>query len=178
MRPDAVDAGAIRRSASFRPGGHPTLGIYLDLEMDSLSPPGARDARLSALNDEPTRPVRRLTSSGSRKLSRDGPGLTTQRLAGWRPWGHGRGPRGGIVVRRPPDGRCADRDDDRSALGGIRRRPMPAIEVEDLFKSYGRVDAVRGISFGVQEGEVFALLGPEWGGQDDDAGDPAGSPAA
>jgi len=42
---------------------------------------------------------------------------------------------------------------------------MAAIEVEDLFKSYGAVDAVRGISFRVEEGEVFALLGPNGRGR-------------
>jgi ABC-2 type transport system ATP-binding protein len=42
---------------------------------------------------------------------------------------------------------------------------MAAIEVEDLFKSYGSVDAVRGISFRVQEGEVFSLLGPNGAGK-------------
>ena len=42
---------------------------------------------------------------------------------------------------------------------------MPAIEVEDLFKSYGSVDAVRGVSFAVREGEVFALLGPNGAGK-------------
>jgi ABC-2 type transport system ATP-binding protein len=42
---------------------------------------------------------------------------------------------------------------------------MPAIEVEDLFKSYGSIDAVRGISFRVEEGEVFALLGPNGAGK-------------
>jgi ABC-2 type transport system ATP-binding protein len=42
---------------------------------------------------------------------------------------------------------------------------MAAIEVEDLFKSYGSVDAVRGISFSVAEGEVFALLGPNGAGK-------------
>ena len=43
--------------------------------------------------------------------------------------------------------------------------PMAAIEVEDLFKSYGSVDAVRGISFRVEEREVFALLGPNGAGK-------------
>jgi ABC-2 type transport system ATP-binding protein len=42
---------------------------------------------------------------------------------------------------------------------------VPAIDVEDLFKSYGSVDAVRGISFRVEEGEVFALLGPNGAGK-------------
>ncbi len=42
---------------------------------------------------------------------------------------------------------------------------MPAIEVEDLFKSYGPVDAVRGITFRVEVGEVFALLGPNGAGK-------------
>ena len=40
-----------------------------------------------------------------------------------------------------------------------------AVEVEDLRKSYGRVEAVRGISFEVAEGEVFALLGPNGAGK-------------
>jgi len=42
---------------------------------------------------------------------------------------------------------------------------MKAIEVEDLFKSYGSVDAERGISFHVEPGEVFALLGPNGAGK-------------
>jgi len=42
---------------------------------------------------------------------------------------------------------------------------VPAIEVQDLFKSYGSVDAVRGITFRVREGEVFALLGPNGAGK-------------
>lgn len=39
------------------------------------------------------------------------------------------------------------------------------IEVSDLRKSYGDVDAVRGISFHVRRGEVFAMLGPNGAGK-------------
>ena len=42
---------------------------------------------------------------------------------------------------------------------------MPAILVEDLRKSYGPVEAVRGISFSVEAGEVFGLLGPNGAGK-------------
>ena len=42
---------------------------------------------------------------------------------------------------------------------------MPAIEVQDLVKSYGDVRAVRGITFDVEAGEVFALLGPNGAGK-------------
>ncbi len=42
---------------------------------------------------------------------------------------------------------------------------MAAIEVEDLKKSYGPVDAVRGLSFAVEPGEVYGLLGPNGAGK-------------
>ena len=42
---------------------------------------------------------------------------------------------------------------------------MAAIKVADLRKSYGAVEAVKGISFEVAEGEVFALLGPNGAGK-------------
>jgi ABC-2 type transport system ATP-binding protein len=40
-----------------------------------------------------------------------------------------------------------------------------AIEVSDLRKSYGSVEAVRGLSFDVAPGEVFGLLGPNGAGK-------------
>jgi ABC-2 type transport system ATP-binding protein len=41
----------------------------------------------------------------------------------------------------------------------------PAITVSDLRKSYGQVEAVRGISFEIEQGEVFGLLGPNGAGK-------------
>ena len=41
----------------------------------------------------------------------------------------------------------------------------PVIVVEDLRKRYGDIQAVDGISFEVQRGEVFALLGPNGSGK-------------
>jgi ABC-2 type transport system ATP-binding protein len=42
---------------------------------------------------------------------------------------------------------------------------QPAIAVENLRKSYGDFEAVRGISFAVEPGEVFGLLGPNGAGK-------------
>ena len=41
----------------------------------------------------------------------------------------------------------------------------PIIQVENLYKNYGAVEALRGASFSVQEGEVFGLLGPNGAGK-------------
>ena len=54
----------------------------------------------------------------------------------------------------------------------------PAIAVDGLEKRYGATRAVDGLSFTVEPGEVFGLLGPERRGQDDDRRDPRGLPPA
>ena len=43
--------------------------------------------------------------------------------------------------------------------------PSTAIEIRGLHKSYGAVEAVRGIDLTVSEGEVFGLLGPNGAGK-------------
>jgi len=42
---------------------------------------------------------------------------------------------------------------------------LNSIEVENLHKSFGEIKAVQGISFNVQQGEIFSLLGPNGAGK-------------
>jgi ABC-2 type transport system ATP-binding protein len=75
------------------------------------------------------------------------------------------------------------------------RAVQPALAVTDLRKSYGRIDALRGVGLDVAPGELFGLLGPNGAGKStlvkiacglvrptagraEIAGAPAGSPAA
>jgi ABC-2 type transport system ATP-binding protein len=47
----------------------------------------------------------------------------------------------------------------------VQQSMGPAIEVRGLEKRYGETEAVRGISFRVEPGEVFGLLGPNGAGK-------------
>ncbi|MGC1119514.1 MAG: ABC transporter ATP-binding protein [Candidatus Methanofastidiosia archaeon] len=42
---------------------------------------------------------------------------------------------------------------------------MTAIEIVDLVKNYGNIEALRGISFMVNKGEIFGLIGPNGAGK-------------
>ena len=42
---------------------------------------------------------------------------------------------------------------------------MKRIKVQNIEKSYGKVEAIKGISFEVQEGELFGLIGPDGAGK-------------
>ena len=42
---------------------------------------------------------------------------------------------------------------------------MNAIEIHKLSKSYGKVQALQEVSFEVQQGELFGLIGPDGAGK-------------
>ena len=42
---------------------------------------------------------------------------------------------------------------------------MSAIKVENISKSFGKVRALDGISFEVERGELFGLIGPDGAGK-------------
>jgi ABC-type polar amino acid transport system ATPase subunit len=47
--------------------------------------------------------------------------------------------------------------DDRSAAGGA---PQPMIEIDDLHKAYGPIEAVKGVSLDVGRGQAQFIIGP------------------
>jgi len=42
---------------------------------------------------------------------------------------------------------------------------MVAVDVRNLVKHYGSIQAVKGISFNVNNGEIFGLIGPNGAGK-------------
>ena len=42
---------------------------------------------------------------------------------------------------------------------------MVAIDVKNLIKKYGEIEAVKGASFTVNDGEIFGLIGPNGAGK-------------
>jgi ABC-type Fe3+/spermidine/putrescine transport system ATPase subunit len=42
---------------------------------------------------------------------------------------------------------------------------VPSVELEDVYKSYGRVEAVKGVSFSCHDGEFLTVLGPSGSGK-------------
>ena len=42
---------------------------------------------------------------------------------------------------------------------------MVVVEVKNLIKNYGKIEAVKGISFSVDQGEIFGLIGPNGAGK-------------
>jgi len=54
---------------------------------------------------------------------------------------------------------------DRTALAWDRNSDSRAIGVKNLWKRYGPIEAVRGISLEVARGEIFGLIGPDGAGK-------------
>ncbi|GHO59126.1 ABC transporter ATP-binding protein [Ktedonobacter robiniae] len=47
----------------------------------------------------------------------------------------------------------------------IYRKSVAEVEVQNLAKRYGKLEAVKGITFGINRGEIFGLLGPNGAGK-------------
>src|SRR5258705_9398564 len=56
-------------------------------------------------------------------------------------------------------------DSKGSYGGGLPPYSGAAIQVKNLWKKYGNTEAVRGISFDVNKGEIFGLIWPDGAGK-------------
>src|SRR5262249_45902549 len=61
--------------------------------------------------------------------------------------------------------RFAVRRNNEVAGRTTTRMAKPLLEVADVRKNYGRLEALKGVSFAVDEGELFGLLGPNGAGK-------------
>src|SRR6185437_4191065 len=75
------------------------------------------------------------------------------------PAGGGRGPAAGRGRRRRAVGAA------RADRAGERGRTMSFLEVRDLTVAYGAIQAVRGVSFDVEKGQIVSLIGSNGAGK-------------
>jgi polar amino acid transport system ATP-binding protein len=66
-----------------------------------------------------------------------------------------------MTADRVPEGLLAAAA-DRGPAGSSSQ---PAVEIDEVFKSFGRVDVLQGVSMTVAEGEVACLIGPSGSGK-------------
>ena len=55
--------------------------------------------------------------------------------------------------------------DPQSPVSGSPSAPDAVIRVEDLRHRYGEREALRGVTFSVEPGEIFGVLAPNGGGK-------------
>jgi polar amino acid transport system ATP-binding protein len=65
-----------------------------------------------------------------------------------------------LMTDHDPTANASDRDSRRPAFS-----QPPLLEFDNVVKTYGRVEALRGVSFHVTEGEVVCLIGPSGSGK-------------
>src|SRR5437868_2059113 len=70
-------------------------------------------------------------------------------------------------VSRPLDHSGGRETKAISRRGESRKIPPmpPLVEVRDVVKCYGRIEALAGVSFDIESGELFGLLGPNGAGK-------------
>src|SRR5206468_5151680 len=72
------------------------------------------------------------------------------------------------AARGQPRSAARRRHDRVRVVTGVVEQPvetMNAIDVRNIVKKFGQFTAVNGISFAVEEGEIFGLLGPNGAGK-------------
>ena len=68
--------------------------------------------------------------------------------------------------RQQPGAELSNAVNPQSAIRNPQsNNPQSAIRVKDLWKRYGDVEAVRGVSLEVNQGEIFGLIGPDGAGK-------------
>ena len=137
VRPDAVLTSPLLRARETAPS--------------SAARSRHRSSRTSG--SRPARPPTRSVPAGQRARRRRSSSSGTSPTAAGSP---------------PSSAAAPSRVPGRRHLSSSSSRTEPAVasvSVRDLRKSYGDLEAVRGISFEIERGEVFGLLGPNGAGK-------------